>query len=667
MTVTSRVAVSSGEVVGLMLAAGLAILGAVALLGSRDPRLMLVAPVVGVGLVFAARRPLLAVTIMVVVEVTNMSGVLAPYGGIPFFQASMLLGVLAVGFALRDPQARSRLNAWTVIFAGLLAVYLATQAVAAIGSVDVATSIAGMRRPILDCVFLMVVLLLVQMTARPWAVAAAIVVPFAVLSVLTVIDQVFYGGTASFGGFSTVTQASGEFVTTLRFGGPLPDSNFWGRHLVMGLPLAAALLTRALRSRRRPAVMVWAVAVTALLAGIYLTQSRGTFLAAGTAIAVWFIASDRSIRRRGLAMLPVGLLAFAVPGVGNRLLVALQDVAQADVNYNVDLSLLQRLGAQQQAWMMFDERPYFGFGPATFTGEVINFAGRVPTAVREPTIAPHNLYAELAAESGVFGLLGWATLILGFLAVVVLRIVQEPASRDRVLAAAVCAGLVAWSVASIALHLAYFRTLAVVLALAAGLAPAWPVPAETIRRFVRGVGVWLAAGLAGLSVFWMCLSATGSPALTASQRMTLVPVGPLDGYYAYALDVRSRMELLPTIAIMVHDPDLPVAITADPVRGVLTFSATETRADAARDDIQRAIAHADTMLRSAIGYQQYSLQALDSMRVVPSVERPPLAPFLAAGAGAGTALAAGVLLSRAVRRRPVGALASSSPREVSSV
>ncbi len=653
---STRISLPANELPGLILAAAVATLGALVILGSRSPVLLLAAPIGGIGLIFAARRPLLAMTIMVVIEVTNVSGLLGPETGIPFFPASLLLGLFTVGFALRDPKNRSRLNAWTVICAGFLVVYLATQAVASVGSVDVATSQASMYRATLDCVFVMVILLLIQLTARPWTVAAAIVVPIAVLCSLTVINQLVFGGGMPFGGFAAVAPHSGadQGFGTPRYGGPLPDSNFWGRHLVMVLPLSAALLTRALRSGRRSAVAMWMATVLAVLAGVYLTHSRGTYMTAAIAMVIWFLASERSVRRRGLAMLPLAMLAFAVPGVGNRLLETLADVSQAQGNFNIDVSVLTRLAAQQMAWMMFEERPYFGFGPATYPGQVINFAGRVPIAVREPTNAPHNLYAEVAGESGVFGLAGLAVLILGFLTVVVLRILTQLRSSDRVLAAAVCAGIVAWSIASIALHMAYFRTFGIVLALAGGLAPAWPLSVEAldvVRRFLRSVAVWLVAGILGFSVFWLYLSAISSPAVTATQRVTLVPVGPIDGWYSYALDVRSRVELLPTFVLIMDDPGSPVSITADPARGVLTFTATADTADNARDEIQLAATQAETALHSSIGYRQYSLQAVGGMQIEPSQQRSAIAPIAAGGGGAGTALVAGLVLSRVMSRR----------------
>jgi O-antigen ligase len=665
---TALVRAEKGELAGLALAAGVAIFSAVFMLGSRSALLLIAAPIGAIGLVVAARRPALALCIMVAIEFSNLSGLFAAKVGIPIFAPSLLMGLIAIGFALRDPRCRSRINGWTVICAGFLSVYLATQAIATIGSVDIAVSVAGMQRNAVDCVFVMVVLVLVQVTARPWMVAAVIVVTLASLCTLTIISWVAYGGTQTFGGLSTVTTASGEMITTLRYGGPLPDSNFWGRHLALGLPMAAALMTRALRARRQVTATAWGLALVLLLAGVYLTQSRGSFLAAGVAIVVWFMAVERPVRRWSLTLVPLGVAGFVLPGVGNRIVAAFEDFTQAGVQNDIDPSLVGRLAAQEEAWMMFHERPYFGFGPATFPEQVINFAGRVVTAAREPTDAPHNLYAELAAETGVFGLLGWAMVIVGFLAVVSLGIIANPHSRDRILAAAVCAAIVGWLAASIGLHMAYFRTFGVVLALAGGLAPMWPVPAKAVRTLIRGALAWSVAALLGVAAFWIFLSANSSAAVTARQPMTMVPVGPAYGSYAYALDVRSRVEFLPTFATLLEDSRSPVDIVADPVRGILTFTTTAETFERARDDIQLAVAQAEETLYNAIGYDQYTFQTVGSMRVDASPRRSPSDLIIALGVGVGTALIAGVgLLRVADRRRIAGLDDRTTTREVTSV
>ncbi|PRC51079.1 polymerase, partial [Mycobacterium sp. ITM-2017-0098] len=86
-------------------------------------------------------------------------------------------------------------------------------------------------------------------------------------------------------------------------------------------------------------------------------------------------------------------------------------------------------------------------------------------------------------------------------------------------------------------------------------------------------------------------------------------------------------------AHLLEDPDSPVDINADPVRGVLIFKTTAHDLDRARDDIQIAAARAEATLYSAIGYQQYSLRAVGSMRAVTAQQHSPLTTFLGAGIG----------------------------------
>jgi hypothetical protein len=313
--------------------------------------------------------------------------------------------------------------------------------------------------------------------------------------------------------------------------------------------------------------------------------------------------------------------------------------------------LLGRLAAQEQATLMWEQRPYFGFGPGTFAGEVMNFAGRVSTAVREPNDAAHNIYLSLLAESGVVGLVGWSVMVTGFVIILTLRVISQPRSPDRVLVIALVAAIVGWSVSSAGLHLAYFRTFAVVLALVAAVAPKWPVPAVIIRRFLRGAGVWLLSVALGGTIFWAYLAQNSSSAFRASQHITLAPARPIDGYYAYALDVRSRIEMLPTMARVLHDEGSSVAIDADAVRGLLTFTAEADSPVKARDDVQRAAAVAGNRLSEVSGYEQYTLQTIGSMQITPTHVRSTSTIVVASAAGLLGGLLTGLSLSAVMGRR----------------
>ena len=143
--------------------------------------------------------------------------------------------------------------------------------------------------------------------------------------------------------------------------------------------------------------------------------------------------------------------------------------------------------------------------------------------------------------------------------------------------------------------------------------------------------------------------------------MTLVPVGPIDSYYSYALDIRSRIEFLPTFAKLLRDPKIPVDIAGDPVRGLLDFTVKADTPVQARDELQRAAAYADNVLHESIGYQEYSLQSIGSMQIVAARRYSPSAPFVAAGIGLGAAVLGGLVLSRRNARGRTARLVAATP------
>jgi O-antigen ligase len=592
---------------------------------------------------------------MIVIEVTNLSGVVG--SRLPIFQASLGMGMLAVAVALRDPTMRSRLNRWTLICAILIGCYLLAQGLSLIGSQNEAISLVAVKNATLDGAFLMVVLLLAQLTGRTWTVAAAFVLPFAAISVLSLINQIAFGGTLSFGGFAGVTEYGGELITTRRYGGPLPDSNYWGRHLVMAVPLAGALLVRARWSGRRRTVWGWAGVLAALLVGVYLTQSRGTLIALGVALVVWTLASGSAGRRQGAKCLPLFALLLLVPGIGDRLLLLIVDVSKSGSSDAVDVSVLGRLAAQETALAMFQERPLFGFGPGVFASLVMpQYAGLVHTAVLHPVDNPHNLYAAIASETGIVGLIGWTVFIGGFImcaAIRVGRLALNQYGPEWSLAAAVVAALVGWSLASVFLNIAYFRSAAIVLALAGALASA-PAPAvRTAVKAARGrIRDLSLASFVGVGAAAVVLAATTTHAYTATQRVTLMPVGVSGGWYAYALDIRSRDVVLPTYAAMMESDSPGVTTVTDVVRGVVNITAEGADPSAARSALGSAVAKAHAGLTRFDADSWYVPKPVGDVEITEVPRRSALGTWGAVAIGFGTA--AGVLF--VMRRRRHGLL-----------
>jgi hypothetical protein len=271
--------------------------------------------------------------------------------------------------------------------------------------------------------------------------------------------------------------------------------------------------------------------------------------------------------------------------------------------------------------------------------------------VRDPFIAPHNLYAQLAAETGWFGLITWAVMVGGFLAILGLRIAGRP-GRDRVLVAAVFTGILAWSLASVFLHLAYFRVFGIVLALACALAPPAAVDRDTVRRLVAAPARWTGVIAIGAVAAGAVLYVSREPAVTASETVTITPVGPRDGYYAYALDIRSRVELLPTVAEIMSDGPADGSIVDDPIRGTITLRVTADDPARARIELADLVDQARARLVEFIGWQQYSVVRLTDPVVTHVTTRPVWAmPAALATGAASSAMLVALLTAGAARRR----------------
>lgn len=605
--------------------------------------------------------------VMVVVEIANLSEVASAYTSAPLLKAGVAVATIALCVTLRDPAARARLNRWTVAGAVLIGIYVAGQAIAMVGSVDLAASSSVMYRSSVDLVYLFIILMFTQITGRPWAVAGAVAATLAALSLLTLASYLT-GGVQTFGGLAQISAAQGELITTQRYSGPYNDSNFWGRVLVMGLPMAWALAYRARRAAQKRQALLWLLAGVAILIGVYLTQSRGTELSAGIAAVVWFIASGQP---KKLALVPPAVLAaFAIPGIGDRMVALVNDVlggSGGQRSYDIDPSVLGREASQEMAWQMFQHRPAFGFGPGAFGAEVPYYTDRVKTAVNEGLVAPHNLYAQLLAETGMTGLLTWGIMVGGVLTIVALRIAADPKSIERALAAATLTGIITWSAASVFLHLSYFRSFAIVLALACALGPPERVQPEVIRSMVRTTSLWAVAVVAGVAVAAGTMVTASTPAARASQKVAMMPVGPLDGWASYAMNVRAREAFLPTMVEIMYNDDAPAEIDSDSIRGIATFSVTAADAESAKRRLANALAVSRTRINDNIGPMQYTVETITGVELERTSVRSKSALLYAAAWGLVTMVLARLLAGRLATRfwpptrasspEPVGATA----------
>lgn len=406
------------------------------------------------------------VTVLIVVEVSNVSEVVGTHQGVSVHAAAMVVAMAAVAVGLRRGTVRP-VSSPVLLFA---AVFLVARALTVTIAADSTSAVTAVLATGHDVVFLYVVTLLLCSSRRYGESTAAAVAAVSLFAGLSVLQEYVPGNGNTFAGFSNVASEFELGAASVRHSGPMPDPNFWGQTLVLFAPLAMAVTAMSRSTRAR---LAWTTATIAVCVGVYLTQSRGGFVALAVATVVWFAAAGRRYARL-LVLAPViaGMLLL-LPGVGSRLGTLTQlNVAAAEGG---DGSLVGRIGAWRIGFAIFRDHPVLGVGAGNYADVEPDYEGD-SGQTRAVTLAAHNLYLEIAAEGGLLGLSTWL-LFFGSMVFVTLRAlllarnlggdaVPTPA---RLLAAGFLAGLIGWAVAAMFLHLAYSRVLLVVAALGAGL------------------------------------------------------------------------------------------------------------------------------------------------------------------------------------------------------
>lgn len=257
-----------------------------------------------------------------------------------------------------------------------------------------------------------------------------------------------------------------------RASGPMDEPNRYAQILIVLLPLAFVPLRHA---RTRKVRFAAAVVGLTLLVGLALTYSRGAMLALVPMVGM--VAAMRWLRPVHLAAALVCLGAVTIqfaPGLVQRAasLGTVTDLIWDRPSVRPDGAIRGRATEMLAATFAFLDHPILGVGPGQYLPLYsMEYHQAVPVKYRDlrrPRRA-HNLYVELAAETGILGLAVF-TAIIGVLLKNLLRARREwldrsPEAADMVTAFAL--GIFAYLVTGMFLHLAYERYLWFLLALAA--------------------------------------------------------------------------------------------------------------------------------------------------------------------------------------------------------
>jgi O-antigen ligase len=597
--------------------------------------------------VLALLRPTVSLATLVALDVSNINGVIADHLGTSPYKPQLavaLLALLVLACRKRFTFARSP------VLLGLL-VLMAGFCLSLVNAADPAVSERLLLAHSRDLFYFLVVFALMLSTRSLTLVAKASVLILGALAALTVVHEFVLHDAGDLFGLSRVPLVQEGGALTPRHAGTSSDVNFWARLLILFAPLAMSLLAISRTSRGR---LLWLGCTLSLLIGIYLTQSRGGFIALLIGLVLWLaLAGGRY--RKAILFLPIALVVIVpLTGIGSRLQTLVATAAGSAASG--DPSVLTRKRLQLDAWHMFVDRPVFGHGIGSY-GTLFPSYDRLSNAYQpvDIVVAAHNFYLEQAADGGVVLLLAWAIFIgtMLFAAVRSLSITRDSAlNASRFLSVGIISGVAGWAVASVFLHLSDFRALLVVAAMAAvvdvrtrQLAQPRPMPLISIqqpsgRLAITGLLAVSVIAAGGLVFVLMNRGQTYSNTAT----LAVVPSSQtVDGSTAYQVDVVSRGVIVPTLTEVLIDSvttaDLqrlvpagerdPVAVTVAQSRlgGSIVVSVTGRTQDVATDLGAAAV----TLCKAKIADLNSSYQLTGTMNIskpsngAPGWAVPPLA------------------------------------------
>lgn len=498
----STLASVGAAVLGLALGGGVAFL-----VGALDAFTVISSGLALGALLLMVAYPEIPVHVVLFVVYTNLGVVAASQGSLPGAAAGGVLALLAIPLAHHLVLRRRALRSG-VVFA-LMLVLLGIFALSAARAVDAPVAIA---RIVSYAVEGMAIYLLVVNTVRTVPSLRRVIVTLLVSGSLLGGLTLYQGLTRSFGDdFGGLAQSSAAFAVddpslegttpegemaggiVSRAGGPVDEPNRFAQILIVLLPLA---LFQVRFGSSGSARALGLAAGFLILGGLLLTYSRGAFLTLAVLVAlcalVGFLRPSRIVFTAVALLLVAPLVA---PGIYDRIgsISGALDVLDPSARTGAEPVARGRTTETLAALHAFVDHPVLGVGPGQYLPHYsVRYHLDPNTGMRylpEPRRA-HNLFAEMAAESGALGLLTFVSIPLVLLVMLWRRRRELMDHRPDLanLATAFWLAILGYLGTGVFLHLAFERYYWLLVALAAVACYALDEHVEDLRSLhVQGV------------------------------------------------------------------------------------------------------------------------------------------------------------------------------------
>lgn len=350
----------------------------------------------------------------------------------------------------------------------------------------------------LEGVLLMALIVNVFRT-RSDAIAAvnAVVAAGAAMGGIVLLQQLTGATDDNFFGFGQLdaTLVADDGSTQRRLAGPIGETNRFAQVMAVLIPVAAAM---AITHTGVARVRYW-LATALITGGMALAFSRGVIVALALAVPFALMFNLVRIHQVAAGVLAAVVLLVAMPHYGERV-VSIGEVAMHTLGLsptgirNADGAARGRLTEMKSTALVFADHPILGAGPGMAQVHYTEYAPIVGGKVRPGERQAHNLYLQLAAETGIVGLAIFLV-VIGYAFSGLEQARKRLSHRDEKLWGIVCGmelALIIYLATSLFLHAAYIRYFWLLLGLCVVVSSADRLPvlvrllgtmlAETVHR-----------------------------------------------------------------------------------------------------------------------------------------------------------------------------------------
>jgi len=354
---------------------------------------------------FCLRLPDVALCCLVAFVALNLSDVLVRTHGLPSLLQVSFVPLALAGWWHNAPGSPPLPRTITLLLAGYLVVVLGSTTFAADRAAADARLLELLRGFAIFVVFVLLARSTIALRRGVWT----FVLCAAALSLMAIAQVATGDFTLDFAGLARIKYAQ-VYGSTFepRIAGPLGDPNFFAQILVLAVPIALYLAWTETDVRRR--ALAFGAAGLSSVAAVF-TYSRGGALALAVVLAAAVLVRGLNLRKAALAGVPAVLLLWmALPDdfamrltTLGELLPGSEDVLRPDSSFG------ERRLFTATAWRMFADAPLMGVGAGNYGHHFVDYSQQVGMETRlyvtpAEGYFPHNLYLEVAAETGLAGL-----------------------------------------------------------------------------------------------------------------------------------------------------------------------------------------------------------------------------------------------------------------------